>query len=153
MTREQRLILIHLNNRLFEIEKQLRKEALEIINKMDLRVQDEADWINDYEIECSVEFYPKEDDPAYSEDDDDLLAEFSEGLSLLKPPNQSLLAGEENWNDQHIPDIDHPDQDEHHCWFYHQLYDHTKIEWEDILRIGDIWININLILQHRMRFP
>jgi len=146
MTREQRLVLIHLNNRLFEIEKQLKNEAMEIINKMDYRVEDEADWINDYEIECSVEFYQKEDD-------DDLLAEFSEGLSLLKPPNLSLLASEDNWNDQQIPDMDHPDQDEHHCWFYHQLYDHTKIEWEDILRIGDIWVDIQLVLQHHLKFP
>ena len=72
MTREQRLFLVNLNNRLSEIEKQLKKETLEIITMMNKRLEDDADWINDYEIECTVEFYLNEDDPAYSEDDDNI---------------------------------------------------------------------------------
>ena len=125
MTREQRLFLVNLNNRLSEIEKQLKKETFEIITSINKRLEDDADWINDYEIECTVEFYLNEDDPAYSDDEDNILAEFTESTSLLRYADHSLLASTENWNDCSIPDLDNPDQNEHHGWFYHQLYDHT----------------------------
>ena len=151
MTREQRLFLVNLNNRLSEIEKQLKKETLEIITMMNKRLEDDADWINDYEIECTVEFYLNEDDPAYSDDEDNILAEFTEGISLLRYADHSLLASSENWNDLSLPDLDNPEQREHHGWFYHQLYDHTKITWEDMLRIGDIWVDINITLQHHLK--
>jgi hypothetical protein len=152
MTREQRLFLANLNQRLSEIEKQLKKEALKIIETMDKRVNDENDWISDYEMDCTVEFYLRDDDPEYSEDEDNVLAEFKEdGLNLLKYSETSLVASEANWNDQSIPDLDHPDQMEHHGWFYHQLYDHTHISWDDMLRIGDIWVDINVTLQHHLK--
>jgi hypothetical protein len=151
MTREQRLFLVNLNNRLSEIEQQLKKEALAIIDTMDKRIEDAADWINDFEIECTVEFYLNEYDPAYSDDEDNILAEFTEGISLLRYADHSLLASTENWNDLSIPDLDHPEQNEHHGWFYHQLYDHAKISWDDMLRIGDIWVDINLTLQHHLK--
>jgi hypothetical protein len=151
MTREQRLFLVNLNNHLSEIEKQLKKESLEIITMMNKRLEDYADWINDYEIECIVEFYLNEDDPAYSDEEDNILAEFTEGISLLRYADHSLLASSENWNDLSLPDLDNPDQREHHGWFYHQLYDHTKISWEDMLRIGDIWVDINITLQHHLK--
>ena len=151
MTQEQRLSLVNLNSRLSEIEKQLKKETLDIITMMNKRLEDEADWINDYEIECTVEFYLNENDPAYSDDEDNILAEFTEGISLLRYADHSLLASDENWNDLSLPDLDNPEQREHHGWFYHQLYDHTKITWEDMLRIGDIWVDINITLQHHLK--
>jgi hypothetical protein len=151
MTREQRLFLVDLNNRLSEIEQRLKKEALEIINSVNKRIEDDADWINDYEIECTVEFYLREDDPAYSDDEDNILAEFTEGISILRYAARSLLASDRNWNDTGITDMDNPDRREHHCWFYHQLYDHAKISWDDVLRIGDIWVDINLTLQHHLK--
>jgi hypothetical protein len=151
MTREQRLFLVNLNNRLSEIEQQIKKEALEIIDTMNERVEDDADWINDYEIECTVEFYLDENDPAYSDDEDNLQAEFTEGVRLLRYADHSLLASADNWNDCGIPDMDDPNKNEHHCWFYHQLYDHAKLSWENMLRIGDIWVDINLTLQHHLK--
>ena len=153
MNREQRLFLVNLNNRLSEIEQQLKKEALEVIDTMDKRLEDGSDWIDDYEIECTVEFYLNENDPAYSDDEDNLQAEFTEGVGLLRYADHSLLASDENWNDRSIPDLDNPEQREHHGWFYHQLYDHAKLSWDDMLRIGDIWVNIHLTLQHHLKLP
>ena len=153
MNREQRLFLVNLNNRLSEIEQQLKKEALEVIDTMDKRLEDGSDWIDDYEIECTVEFYLNENDPAYSDDEDNLQAEFTEGVGLLRYADHSLLASEENWNDCGIPDMDDPAKNEHHCWFYHQLYDHAKLSWENMLRVGDIWVDINLTLQHHLKLP
>ena len=153
MTREQRLFLVNLNNRLSEIEKQLKKEALEIIDTLDKRIHDQLDWINYYEIEAIVEFFLKRDDPQFSEYYDNTLAEFNERLSFLKYADASNLASEENWNNLSLPDIDHPDQQEHHCLFYNKLYDHARLSWDNMLRIGDIWVDINITLLHHLKLP
>jgi hypothetical protein len=153
MTREQRLFLVNLNNRLFEIEQHLKKEALAIIDTMEKRIEEGTDWINYYVVKCKVGFYLNENDPAYSDKECNLQAELIEGVGLRMYKNHSFLASADNWNDRGIPDIDDPDKDEHHCWFYHQLYDHAKLSWENILRIGDIWVDINLILQHHLKLP
>jgi hypothetical protein len=151
MNREQRLFLVNLNNRLSEIEKQLKKEALEIIKTMNKRLEDDADWINDYGIKCTVEFYLNENDPEYSDEEDNLQAEFDECVGLLRYADHSLLASDKNWNDTSIADMDNPDQLEHHGWFYHQLYDHAKLSWDNMLRIGDIWVDIKITLQHHLK--
>ncbi len=66
ISREQRLFLVNLNNRLSETEKKLKKEALEIIDTLNKRANDDADWIHDFDLECTLEFYMREDDPDYS---------------------------------------------------------------------------------------
>lgn len=33
---------------------------------------------------------------------------------------------------------------EHLCWLYHELYDHTGLTWEDLLRVGKIWVTIKV---------
>jgi hypothetical protein len=154
MNREQRRILMGLNNKLFEIEKQIKKEGLSLIEKMEARVADADDWIGDYEIECRVDFYLNPNDPAYCDEKDNILATITEYLKVLLPRDDvCLLGNEESWNELGILDFDTPDKEEHHCRFYHALCEHCEISWEDILRIGDIWVDINLNLQHHFEFP
>ena len=148
MNREQRMFLVNLNNRLSEIEQQIKKETLTIFAMMDKRIADNADWINGYDIRCTVAFYLNENDPAYSNDKDNILAEFAAGVGLADDEYQSL---ENNWNHLNIPDLDNPNQLERHSWFYHHLYHHTKISWKNILRIGDILVDIDLTLQHHLK--
>jgi hypothetical protein len=140
-----------LNNKLFEIEKQIKREAILLIERMEVRVVDAADWINDYEIECKVNFQLNWNDPAYCDEQDNILATITE--YFVKPPlsdDDCLLASEESWNELRIRDLDNPDKEEHHCRFYHVLCEHSKISWADILRIGHIWVDIELILQHHL---
>jgi len=42
----------------------------------------------------------------------------------------------------------HPMKGEFHCWLYHCLYDHMNLSWDDILRIGMIWVDIIVFYQH-----
>ena len=83
MTREQRLFLVNLNKRLSETEKKLKKEALEIIDTLNKRANDDADWIHDFDLECTLEFYMREDDPDYSREKDHILAKFTIGICLM----------------------------------------------------------------------
>ena len=43
----------------------------------------------------------------------------------------------------------HPMQGEFHCWLYHCLYDHTDLWFNDMLRIGHIWVELQVLYQHR----
>ena len=145
MTREQRLFLVNLNVRLAEIEQQYKKEALALIEMMNAKVESDADWIHDYEIECKIHFNLNPTDPAYNEDEDNIMAEIRDSIGMLENESGSSI---ENWNEHHIPDLDNPDQEENHCWLFHQLCDHSELSWADLLRIGSIWVDVNLTLQH-----
>ncbi len=149
MTREQRLFLVNLNTRLTEIEQQYKKEARALIEMMNAKVESDAVWIHDYEIECKIHFNLNPSDPAYNEDEDNIMAVVREFLGMLiRFGKNEADSSIENWNEYHIPDLDNPDQEEHHCWLFHQLYDHSELSWADLLRIGSIWVDVNLTLQH-----
>ena len=145
MTREQRMFLVNLNARLTEIEQQYKKEARALIEMMNAKVESDADWIHDYEIECKIHFNLNPTDPAYNEDEDNIMAVIGDSISMLKnEENRSI----ENWNEYHVMELDNPSQEECHCWLFHQLCDHSELAWADLLRIGSIWVDVNLTLQH-----
>jgi hypothetical protein len=150
MTREQRLFLVNLNARLAKIEQQYKKEALALIDMMNTKVESDADWIHDYEIECKIHFSLNTSDSAYKEDEDNFLAEIRDSLGgmLMHFGESEADTSNENWNDLHIPDLDNPEQEEHHCWLFHHLCDHSALSGADLLRIGSIWVDVNLTLQH-----
>ncbi|MEN6349275.1 MAG: hypothetical protein ABFD08_07770 [Syntrophomonas sp.] len=124
MTREQRSKLRHLNSRLVDLQKQLRKQF---------------EWAEEsFPGHCKwakIHFILAENDPDYSEDDDNIIVTFDEDFV---PEDDGR-----SWNDH--PQLTYENGTrEYHCWFYHQLYDHTGLVWEDILRIGKIWVQFRV---------
>ena len=77
-----------------------------------------------------------EDDSEYDEEDDNILIEQDELLSHIARPGQDQCDPDHNWAS---PGEDFPG--EHHCWLYHDLYDHTGLDWRDLLRIDMIWVD------------
>jgi hypothetical protein len=146
---EERQYLQHLNDRLAVIERQVKREALSLITTLEARVHDPADWLFDYEIELEVSFWLREDDPAYQEEDDNILVTLKEYLKGLRNPahdfgiDDGMNHNEFQWGDGH------PMQGEFHCWLYHCLYDHTDLWFEDMLRIGHIWVDLKVLYQHK----
>lgn len=57
----------------------------------------------------------------------------------------------DNWNE--FEHSDHPLSREFHCYFFHHLYDHTNLAWEDILRIDKILIEVKAWNQFFIKFP
>jgi len=119
MTHEQRNKLRHLNSRLVEVQNRLRKQF---------------EWAEkNFPGHCrlaKIYFILEENDLDYSEDDDNIIVTFHENFA----PQDD----ERSWNDH--PQLTYENGiREYHCWFYHKLYDHTGLVWEDILRIGKIW--------------
>ena len=146
MSSEQRLQLQRLNDRLATIEKHIKCEAVNLNTQLQARVQHPTDWLSDYEIELAVEFHLREDDPAYRDDNDNILATLRE---MLKDNAQNDFGIDDGINHNAFQYMDgHPMQGEGHCWLYHCLYDHTDVWFDDMLRIGHIWVDIRVWYQH-----
>src|SRR5207253_2920638 len=82
----QRQYVQHINDRLMVIERHVKREALDLIAQLEARVHDPANWLSDYEMELEVTFWLREDDPAFQEDDDNILATLRESLKRLRHP-------------------------------------------------------------------
>ena len=148
LSRAQRQYVQRLNEKLAMIERQAKQEALAVIARLDARVHDPDDWLSDYEMELEVSFWLREDDPAFQEDDDNILATLHEDLKVFRDPDDAFGI-DDGVNHNIAQYIDgHPMQGECHCWLYHCLYDHTDLWREDLLRIGHIWVNMSVIYQH-----
>lgn len=142
----QRQYLQQINAKLTVIERHAKREVLELIQRLDAKIQDAQDWLCDYEIDLEVSFWLREDDPGYQEEDDNILVTISEGLKGLPERDFGIEDGINHNEFQHMDG--NPLQTEFHCWLYHCLYDHTDLSWEDLLRIGHIWVDMQVVYQH-----
>lgn len=103
------------------------------------RVADPSDWLMEFNLDFFITFYLREDDPEYEEDDDNILMEFRQHF---------YRESHKEWGFGAIH-VDHaePGQDftgEQHCYLYHQLYDHCGLDWRDLFRIGNLWVDIKI---------
>ena len=133
-----------LNQILAATVKSIIKEALSLIADYDRKINDNDEWIEDYEAEVEISFWLKETDPAFDEDRDNILAVLTEDIKY-NGFKTHLAAGKNHNEFKHWDG--HSMNGEYHCWLYHCLYDHTKMGWKDILRIGKIWVEFDCRLQ------
>jgi hypothetical protein len=134
-----------LHEQAFRIRKQLKiiyafQEKLlidEVIDDYEVDVEMQC-WNNRYYRRWNEEFYGN---PFYT---DYILTLFNE--------DEPDIFFTDNWNEyQYRPE--HPLSKEFHCYFFHHLYDHTYLAWEDILRIEEIWIEVYATNQFFFRVP
>jgi hypothetical protein len=152
---EDRLIQAasELNERLRRMEYALVREARMIGEVLRRRVLDNEDWLSDYEVELRIDYYLRESDPAYRDDCDNILATYRDSLKFPRR-GHCLLADGRDWNEfQSWDRAYHPLWHQHHCWLFHCLYDHIRLPWEDIARIGMIWTDLKVIMQHADEHP
>ena len=114
-------------------------------------------FLSDYEIEVVLDYYLREDDPAYRDDDDNILAKRCYSLKGVASDGDLWFDDGENHNVFEGWD-GHPMKDEHHCWLFHDLYDHSyrdssRLPWKDIMRIGTIWVDIQVWPTFRIPTP
>lgn len=136
--------LFVLNNRLSILQDKLLKEAINLDSELKKRVDDSNDILDDYEIELNLEFYLKEDDKEYKEDADNIIATINE---YLKGISEDIKKDSSRWEANHNEfrsREEHFMKNEHHCWWYHCLYDHVYLSFENISRIGIVWSDIKV---------
>ena len=113
-TNEQRRKLNSINERLYDLERRIVPRAKQI--NMSVKDVKEA-W--DHECSLLLYFYSK----------DELLMRYRQFMNHIDDyfytENQNEF---ENWPT-------HEMSSEWHCWFYHCLYDHTDLSWDEILTI------------------
>lgn len=113
-TKEQRRKLNSINERLYDLERRIVPRAKQI----DLCAKD-AKEACDHFCELLLSFYSK----------DELLMRYGQFMNHIDDyfytENQNEFR---NWPT-------HEMSGEWHCWFYHCLYDHTDLSWDEILTI------------------
>ena len=113
-TKEQRRKLNSINERLYDLERRVVPRAKQI----NMSVKDVKEAC-DHECSLLLSFYSK----------DKLLMRYWEYMKLIDDyfytENQNEFR---NWPT-------HEMSGEWHCWFYHCLYDHTDLSWDEILTI------------------
>ena len=137
-----------LNHKLKSLEKKLLKEAITLDEVLLKRVEDKEDLLHDYEINLIISFYLKEDDVHYDENEDNILVtlrEYLKNISIDEKKNPWRWSANHN---EFRGQTDHLMKGENHCWLYHSLYDHTHLSFEDLLRIGTIWSDIEVCYQY-----
>jgi hypothetical protein len=134
---EQKLWLLKLNAYLRQLEDKYHPILAEKYSLLEARVNDPSDWMNEFNLEYAITFYLREDDAEYEEDDDNILIE----LSNLSFPTKKQDWGFGATHIDHAIDIMQI-SNEKHCYTYHQLYDQCNLDFRDLLRIGNIYMEI-----------
>lgn len=134
LTDREKKWLQHLNDRLYQIQKLYSSILRDKYLELEARVIDQNDWLQEFNLEFVITFYLREDDAAYSEDSDNVL------ITLDVIGNDQPFGDEnENWREGHDGC-----GDEIHCYLYHELYDHSGLDWRDLLRIGNLYMEVKI---------
>lgn len=135
------------NKRLIKVQENISTEAIKLDKQLQLRVDDENDSMIDYEIDLELSFYLKDDDPEYR--DDDCI------ISTIKYRLKDISSEKEHFEDILDTSINHYDYfkkddlaDISKSWLFFKLRYHDEISWQDMLRIGTIWTDINVSYQY-----
>lgn len=101
----------------------------------------------DFYVDAEVECVLREDHPDFDEDEDNIVATLSTtwiGTGELWPEG-------DNWN-EFADDAAHPLKGDRHCWLFHVLYDHKlDRDWEKVLSVGGVWIDVKLVQQRHVK--
>jgi len=145
---DEKARLIALNDILTELEKTISKEVKRIVKRYaPKRKEGVGDrMIHDYEIDVKVSFYLDENDPEYTDDRDNIMAEFCHPCI---DKNGSRIDPTRDYNDL-TPNYSNPLNFRPHCYTFHELYDHRvpKLTFRDLLRIGMICTEIIVLDQN-----
>lgn len=136
--------LLYLNRHLQTLQDYLLQVGKEQAALLEPRVADPTDPLDDFEIDATLYFTLREDDPDFDEYDDNFLTQREISLKRASEGEQcwDLLS---DWREPGTMDylVQEP-----HCYLFHDLYDHSygleqpALTLSDCLRIGSIWVNV-----------
>ena len=146
LSKEEQLELINLNSRLQLLQEKIIIEAIKIDLNLSNRVKNNDDVLYDYELELEIKFLLKEDDINYEENEDNILTKIDDYLKGVSRKLDNYPYGSKyNHLDIGISDTNIIN---HHCWWFHCLYDHNALSFKDMARIGKIWSDIKVTYQY-----
>jgi hypothetical protein len=137
--------LISFNQRLAELELYLYELGDKESTQLAARVSDPNDSLDDFEIEATLYFILREDDPDFDEDEDNFLTQ--RHISIKRIDREYGLGDE----------VDHREtyrnfpgglNEVRHCWLFYDLYTNSRgleqpsITMRDCLRVDSIWVDV-----------
>ncbi len=153
---------LNLNEWLREYEKILLAEQLSIEKEIKNGLRGSDTFLVDFETELTLDFYVREDDSFYENNDADkhdwdrhsalmcrikyLVA--STSSDAINNPGYRGLGDTKAHN--YIRSIDHnnPVYRARHCSLFRELTEHCGVPFKHLIRIGTIWANIEVIYQN-----
>jgi hypothetical protein len=158
LTNKQIDQLLHLNRRLTEIEYGMRQRVESMRPQLDADLSNPDSWLEDYEFDSVIYFGMREDDPQWDDDKDNVIAEWE--LESFKTVNGDTDRSQEKSDYSNIGDgknhalpgiVDDRLLIVPHCWLFHVLYDDIPVSWKNMLRIGAVWIDLQVRHQREER--
>ena len=135
--------LIKINSRLQDIQSKIQTKVNELQEEMDKKLSVTPNMF-DYEIEIQFLFILGKDDKDFDEDDDNIIAEHH--LYVTKTHSKTIFL-ESGYTIPGQP-LSHPLNKINQCELFHLLYDHIEyMKLKDIIRIGSVWIDIEVYHQ------
>lgn len=133
----------HLNFKFREAYKQAEEIEHNLLDKM----KHNDSFVKDYEIEFKISLF-SENKYANNEDlQGNPFFSMKPSISYFKNDGSSSNKSKE-W----LLEADHNEysntlKNQKHCYWFHDLYDHTYLSWPDIVDIEEIWIEVIISVQ------
>ncbi len=145
LTRPELDALVSLNAQLAEVEAFVTAEYTRLHDALVGRCADRRNGLTSFNLEASITLHLREEDPAWSDDDDSYLWQDER---YMLPLIESDCRLEERPSD--LPPL--PVQP---CSFMHRLEHpgHLHIPHRDLLRAGRIWVDVHVDLQRMYAIP
>jgi hypothetical protein len=153
--------LLRLNQKLIDCFEKIRAEAEQIIKTLKKRIDDKDPFLHDYEIEGRViPFILVPDENGQLSEPDEgiervLMDSFHNDIDLHIHLNEMehldldrfiYLNKEQNWNDDWR--FEGKFSEHFISQAIHELYDHSYLSFSDILRINELWAEVDIRHQH-----
>lgn len=153
-TLEQTDRLIALNRRLAQLEYWCLMRSKRLVGDFNYTVGTSNSWAKskDFELESQVFYYRAS---STNEDEEELILK-SDFLPMppfkryyLNPTQQQAADVFEllhyNWCDG-VEDIPRLNK-ERICWSFHDLYDHHHLDWQQVLEVERVWLDVHAVHQ------
>lgn len=153
---------LNLNEWLREYEKILLAKQLSIEKEIKNSLRGSDNFLVDFETELTLDFYVREDDPCYINNDADkhdwdrhsalmcrikyLVA--STSSDAINNPGYRGLGDAKDHNDISGRGHNNPVYRARHCSLFHELTEHCGVPFKHLIRIGTIWANIEVNYQN-----
>lgn len=153
---------LNLNEWLREFEKILLAKQLSIEKEIKNGLRGSDTFLVDFETELTLDFYVREDDPCYKNNDADkhdwdrhsaLMCRIkylaaSTLSDAINNPGYRELGDCQDHNDISGRGHNNPVYRARHCSLFHELTEHYGVPFKHLIRIGSIWANIEVNYQN-----
>ena len=135
-----------INKKLTVYEKVIHQEIDKLYAYALKRVENVKDDVADFDIEIKLYFYLSQKDPAFDNDSDNIICILTG--SIYRKSNWEWGMNDGKCHNTLPAREGTPMENDYHCYTFHALYDHTCLEYSEILRIGSFNLELKLHLKY-----